>query len=270
MAEAIGRPELKPFVRPDDKNARQPTDLEWQDALFDGMARKVANRIVPVEQETVAILPVDKELKDVVELAEHSRWGDVQEQAEKMQPLAGDKDAYRIYMIGLSHEAIASADASKLDEAADELNKASKNYDDAHKLKPNDREIFLAQIRVQDSLDHYLEVQHYLQSRKAVQETSKTLSEKPQEKPAENAADNAALIEMVKAGLDPSVVLTFVQTTPDPNFDTSGKGLLQMAQGKVPAAVIKAVQKRMAQRPGNEPANGTPPIRRSQPVPVSH
>ena len=42
MAEAIGRPELKPFVRPDDKNARQPTDLEWQDEPRETLWRVVA------------------------------------------------------------------------------------------------------------------------------------------------------------------------------------------------------------------------------------
>jgi hypothetical protein len=243
-----------------DKSMRQPTDLEWRDFLIEGLAAKVANRIVPVDQEFVAILPVDKEFAQIRELAKGGRWGDVQEQTEKMNALSGANEAYRLYMLGLSYEAIACGEASRPEEAADLLNKASKNYDDAHKLKPNEREILLAQIRVQDSLDHYLEIQHYLQTRQA---TAKTISPKQPQTRDENAADNAAVIEMAKANMAESVMITFVQTAPDPNFDTSGKGLLQLAKARVPASVIQAVQKRMAGRPGTQPA-----VKRS--APVSH
>jgi hypothetical protein len=72
-----------------DKRARPPTELEWRDALFEGMAAKVANQIVPVDQEFVAMLPIDKELIQIREMAKSGRWGDVQEQTGQMQPLKG-------------------------------------------------------------------------------------------------------------------------------------------------------------------------------------
>ena len=38
------------------KGGRQPTDGEWREALIEGLASKVANRIVPVDDEFVAVL----------------------------------------------------------------------------------------------------------------------------------------------------------------------------------------------------------------------
>jgi hypothetical protein len=79
-----------------DKGARPPTDLEWRDALIEGLAAKVANRIVPVGQAFVAILPLDKELAQTRDLAKANHWGEVEEQMEKMSPLQGPHEAYRL------------------------------------------------------------------------------------------------------------------------------------------------------------------------------
>ncbi len=241
------------------KGSRQPTDLEWRNTLIEGLAAKVANRIVPVDQEFVAVLPVDNEFAQIRELAKNGRWGDVQEQAEKMTGLKAAAEAFRLYTIGLSYEAIAYQDAGRPDKAADLLNKASKDYDDARKAKPGEREILLAQIRAQDSLDHYLEIQHYVQNRfkqvppgqqisgkSKTPQTGSQNSGKAVEGPLEeNVANNAALIEMAKAGMADSVLVTFVRTAPEPKFDISASGLLQLARAKIPSSVIEAVQKRM-------------------------
>jgi hypothetical protein len=265
-----------------DKGVRQPTDLEWRTALIEGLAAKVANRIVTVDQEFVAILPADKEFVQVRELAKSGRWGDVQERTEKMNQLAGGAEAFRLYMLGLSEEAIACQDADSPDKAAELLNKASKYYDDANKLRPNEREFRLAQIRAQDSLDHYLEIQHYLQTRSkgattatptaanpGVSQPATQNSAKTGETPStENATNNAALIEMAQAGMTEKIMITFVRTAPDPKFDVSANGLLQLGRAKIPPSVIEAVQQRMSS--ATKPAvrrTSQAPTRKATPAP---
>lgn len=271
------------------KGGRAPTEGEWRDALIEGLAAKVANRIVTVDQEFVAVLPVDKEFLQIREVAKAGRWGEVQEQTEKMSPLSGTNEAYRLYLIGLSYEAIAYGEADKSNEAAETLNKASKFYSDAKNVKPAEHEILLAQIRAQDSLDHYLEIQHFLQNRPknpapdAPVTEVKTSPAAPapgvapgtapgSTPPAENAANNAALVDMVKEGLPESVMITFVQTASEPKFDVSANGLMQLARAKVPSAVITAVQKQMtakpaAPAPAHRPQTATKPVAPAKPVP---
>ncbi|MCU1258450.1 MAG: hypothetical protein JWO80_1335 [Bryobacterales bacterium] len=258
----------------DSKGGRPPTDIEWRGALIEGLAAKVANRIVPVGQEFVAVLPVDKEFAQIRELAKNNRWGDVQEATEKMSPLAGANEAFRQYMLGLSYEAIAYQEGNKPEQAAELLNKSSKYYDNAHQAKSGEREIFLSQIRVQDSLDHYLEIQHYLQNRAAAAPlVSPGSSQKPAKAvdpsaPDVHGSDNAALIEMVKVGMAENVLVTFVRTAPDPKFDASAGGLLQLGRAKVTPAVIEAVQKRMSKPAAPQAAPRSAPPR-SRPVPPS-
>jgi hypothetical protein len=257
-ALAGGGKQMHDALAVEDKGGRPPTDLEWRNALIEGLAAKVANRIVPVDQEFVAVLPLDKEFAQIREMAKSDRWGDVQESTEKMGQLQGARESFRLYTLGLSYEAMAYREAGRPGEAAELLNKGSKYYDDARKLEPREREFLLAQIRVQDSLDHYLEIQHYLKKApitaaptrpaEKAQPTTQTAQNGQQRADAdrENTANNAALIEMMRANMPEAVLVTFVQTAADPKFDVSANGLLQLARASVPAKVIEAVQKRMA------------------------
>jgi hypothetical protein len=240
---AGGGQQMHDALAADNKGSRPPTDGEWRDALIEGMAAKVANRIVPVDQEFVAILPLDKEFTQIRQLAQSGRWGNVLEETDKMGTLSGANEAYRLYMLGLGNEATAYQDASGPDQAVELLNKATKYYDDAHKVKAGEREIFLAQIRAQDSLDHYLEIQHYLQNHPAQQLTEKTTSNPPVASHDPEAADNAALIKL--ANLPESIQLAFIQRAKDPKFDVSATGLVQLAQANVKETVINAVMKKM-------------------------
>ncbi len=272
VSAAGGGQQMHDALGAEGKGGRAPTEIEWRDALIEGLADKVANRIVSVDQEFVALLPVEKDFLQIRELAKGGRWGDVQEQTEKMSPLSGSSEAYRLYLIGLSYEAIAYGEAEKSNEATATLNKASKFYTDAKNVKPAEHEILLAQIRAQDSLDHYLEIQHFLQNRpkepaaeapvkevKAAAAGPAGGSGSAAVTPAENSANNAALIDMAKEGLPESVLITFIQTVPDPKFDVSSNGLLQLARAHVSGPVIQAIQKQMAKPPARTPARpGTP------------
>ena len=272
VTEVLAGKKASEMAAPQQKGSmRPPTDQEWKDMLIDGLADKVANRIVPIDQTFVAILPVDKEFKEIDELAKSNHWGDVQEQTEKMGQLKDSKEAYRLYTLGLSYEAIACGDIDKPDEAADLLNKASKQYAEARKLRPEERELLLAQIRVQDSIDHYLEIQNYLASRKnnptppPTPATSTTAA--PEDAREKDVADNSALIEMAKANMSQSFMLTFVQSASNPKFDTSSKGLLDLVRAHVPEKVISAAQQKMLPaRPAHKAAKPVASVQKSAPV----
>jgi hypothetical protein len=103
--------------------------------------------------------------------------------------------------------------------------------------------LVFAQLRAQDSLDHYLEVQHYKDEKAAQAPTNET---KPATASADNNADNGTLLEMVKASMPEGVILTFVQTAPNPKFDVSAQGLMTLGRARVPTKIIEAVQRRMA------------------------
>ena len=226
------------------KGGRPPTESEWRESLIEGLAAKVANRIVPVDDEFVAVLPVEKEFAQLRELAKTGHWGNLQEQTEKMGPLSGGNEADRLYMLGLSYEAGAYGDSGQADQAADALTKASKFYTDASQLKPSEREYFLAQLRAQDSLDHYTEIKHFEQSRKPSNQVS-------QAKPSGGSApklgfDNDAVVAMTQQGMDEHIILNFIQNATDPKFDASASGLMELGRERVSANVIGAIQKKMA------------------------
>jgi len=224
----------------------QPTDLDWRDQMVEAFATKVANRIVPVDEEFTAMLPLDKEFAQVRDFAKSQRWGDVQQQVETMGQLQGAKEAYRLYLDALSYEAIAYQDSDHPEKATESLNKATKLYTDAAQAH-NEHEFVLAQIRAQDSLDHYLEIAHYLQSRPSVSESSAPPPPGKQESVTqEGVADNKGLISMVQAGLPEPVLLNYVRTAASPKFDVSANGLIALSKAKVSATVIQEVQKKMS------------------------
>ena len=97
-----------------------------------------------------------------------------------MSQLSGSKEAFRLYTLALSYEALAYRDPEHPKEAAELLNKSTKYYDDARKIDGREREFLLAQIRVQDSLDHYLDIQRYIQNRPAVTATTAESTIPPQ------------------------------------------------------------------------------------------
>jgi hypothetical protein len=266
---AGGGKEIHDSLGPETKVDPQPTDLDWRDEIIEAFALKVANRIVTVDEEFTAMLPVDKEFAQVRDFAKAQHWRDVQQQVETMGELCGAKEAYRIYLDALSYEAAAYQNSDHLDKATESLNKATKLYGDAAQAQ-NEHEFVLAQIRGQDSLDHYLEIAHYLQNRPAA--TASTPSPTPSAPtpattavtPAAPAAtqedvpDNNALISMVQAGLAEPVLVSYIMGAVNPKFDVSATGLVALAKAKVPPAVIQEVQKRMG---GG--ASSAPPVKRA-------
>jgi hypothetical protein len=266
LAALVGQQgSVQALTRSQEKGARPPTDSEWRDALLEGMAVKIASLIVPVNQDFEAILPTDKTFDQIRTLAKDKRWGDVQEQAEKMPPLQGANEADRLYFIGLSYEALGCGTPEHPKDAAEQLNKASLYYSDALKAR-DDRELRLADMRVRDSIDHYLQIEHYASSKPSPAPVREVAAATDTKK-ADDVADNNALIEMVNSNVQESILLTYVQTVASPKFDISASGLMALSKAKVPPDVISAVQKRMSTTAGTHPPQT---VKRTPTTPQPH
>jgi hypothetical protein len=236
------------------KKAGPPTDVEWRDSLIEGMAKRIANEIVPIETDTVIPFPEDKQFAQLRAQAAMNHWGDVKEAAEKLSFQKPSDEGNRLYILGLSYEALAGEDSHAPQQAEDSFNEASKDYRAASKLRPGDRDIQLAELRIEDAIDHYLEVQRYREA--------KTVTPPAPEKEASNDADNDAVISMVKAKLPESVILNFIKTAPDPKFDVTQKGLIGLSTGGVSGTLIEAEQSRMSPKSAGSTAKAATPTKK--------
>ncbi|HWZ44620.1 MAG TPA: hypothetical protein VNW97_14180 [Candidatus Saccharimonadales bacterium] len=97
-----------PFPRGDrKKEAAEASENETRDQLVSGIVSLMARRIAPLDQPFESLLPGGK-LEPLSSLAQSSRWGALEEQAEKMDKLQNPADdAYRLYLLALAKEALA-------------------------------------------------------------------------------------------------------------------------------------------------------------------
>jgi hypothetical protein len=87
------------------KQAAEASENETRDQLISGIVDSMARRIAPLDQPFEAPLPGGK-LEPLTSLALSSRWGALEEQAEKMDKLPKPTDdAYRLYLVALAKEA---------------------------------------------------------------------------------------------------------------------------------------------------------------------
>jgi hypothetical protein len=59
---------------------------------------------------------------------------------------------------------------------------------------------------------------------------------------AEAAFGNGAVIEMLKAGLSESVILTAIGDAKQTTFDVSPQGLIELSRASVPVKIIQRIQ----------------------------
>jgi hypothetical protein len=78
---------------------------EAQDQVVDGIVRQMAQRAAPTDTIIEVKLP-GKKLEVLSRLAMAQRWGTLEEEAQKFEPLPKpEDDAYRLYLIALAKEA---------------------------------------------------------------------------------------------------------------------------------------------------------------------
>ena len=269
---------------------RVPTKLEQRDLVVEGLAAKVAQRLVSVEEEVEIQLPIGGQFKEMQELARRKRWAELQEAAEKMTPPKKDEDdSYRLYMLGLGYEGLAY-DKAKTDPnaAKDLLTKAFGAYSDAKIKKSRETYFIQPEIRSQESLDSYLAIERFKKLESLARKnpdpgpknagpaapappssaTAQVVAHVPTATPASPASNewnNQTLIALKQKGVADASLITMIRNAKNPKFDIdSPGGSLELAGFS--DAVIQAIDSKMhppakaTAAPKQAPANpGAPP-----------
>jgi hypothetical protein len=232
---------------------RIPTNEERRSMVVEGLARKIAQRVVPIAEPVEVPLPRGKAFEDVRRLAEAKRWGAVLEAAEKIPPFPKkDDDAYRTYAIGMANEAMAYTDAKDANQVQDYLSRAQTFYDQAKEGKHDEKFFSPPSIRVQESLDHCLAIQNALRVKQAVTGNKdaggKSGPAAPAGKPAAEMVNNEYLIELKKKGASDKLLMVEIQDAADPKFDITPVGISHLVEAKLSDDVILAVRAKMRKK----------------------
>jgi hypothetical protein len=218
-----------------------PTIPELTAKLVEGVAVQVAQRIVLTDEHVEVPLPRGGSLDQAMDLALAKRWGAMLQQLDRMAPLAGDRDAFRLYGMGVANEAMAYTEEST-GKRRDLIAAAAQNYKAALKLRPADNVLHDAENRIAGSLAA-LDV-----ARTATTASSSAHAAAPEAKSGGGDTwDNAAVIDMVKGGFKDPELIEAIRSAKDPAFKVeSPRDLLQLKQAGVSDAVVRAMRQRMA------------------------
>jgi hypothetical protein len=133
---------------------KPPTDTDVRNMLLDDAVSQIASRLVNTD-ETVEVLLARGKLDDPNKLADSGLWTRNLEALETMTPFPSkEDDAYRLYNIGVSYEAMAYS--SEDPKAAQKyLQEAAINYGKAIDDKPGERYFMQPQNRIDTAIAHY-------------------------------------------------------------------------------------------------------------------
>jgi hypothetical protein len=218
-----------------------PTVPELTGKLVDGVAVEVAQRIVLTDEHVEVPLPRGGSLDPAMDLGRANRWGAMLQQLDRMAPLADDRDAFRLYGMGVANEAMAYSEENA-GKRRDLIAASAQNYKAALKLRPTDDVLRNAENRIAGSLAA-LDVQR---TTKAASSSARAAT--PEAKgTAGDSWDNAAVIEMVKSGFKDPELIEAIRTAKDPAFKVdSPRDLLDLKKAGVSDAVVKAMRQRMS------------------------
>ena len=228
---------------------RLPTPQEQQSMLMDGLAKKIAQRVVPIEEEVVIAIPKGKKFDEIKKAAQAKRWGEVVEMAEKMEPFPKpDDDAYRQYIIGVGHEVLAYQPGKGAKEIQDELSTAQSAYLKAKEMKREEKKFQDPNLRVQESIDHVIAILDVMK-----QSTVRDV-EKPKGPPRTFSNDYLIYLHNDLKRSE-KFIINQIETAADPKLDDSPAGQDALFRGGLSEDVVMAVSRRMAAvRSGNKAA----------------
>lgn len=223
------------------KADRIPTHQERIALLTQFLARRVAQRIVPIEDTFYVPLVFGGEFKEARSLAESQRWGDMVTLAKTMKQFDKPTDnSYIHYTRGLAEEAVAYTKLSDPNMIQETLGIALSEYSKARKLNPKDVRFIQAEIRARESLEQYEALTNPIIEFGAPEpggSDTKTVSD---------VFDNSYLIQQKSAGRSDDYLMNRIKTVATPQFDDSPNGEDELFRNGMSEAVVLAVSQRMA------------------------
>ncbi|MDR3698227.1 MAG: hypothetical protein P4L56_01250 [Candidatus Sulfopaludibacter sp.] len=256
----------KPKTSTDD---RLPTASERISDVVEGMANKIAQRLVPIDDRFDVELPYG--LKDLDSYARAGNWGALKEAAESMTPLPkAEEDSCRLYLVGLSSEAIAYQEKDPK-KAQDLLVNAADAYQKAKDSNRSEEKFNEPISRAQQSLERYITLEKIARSHQGTQSRGVKVTQAgnsvvtsppsggsgpaPVGAAAKMVYDNAYLIKLKNINkMSDRLIISEVQDANPPQFDISPNGIAQLLTANMSEDVILAVKNKMKSRTAPPPA----------------
>ena len=243
------------------QNAPSNSELKPQELkklLADGLAHKIARRIVNLDETFDVQLPAGAVFEPVKKAVQGQKWGAALEAAEKLQ--VDDRNLFaKEYLIGLTNEALAYVEHDQT-KVVDLLNRADEHYEAAARKKADEKPVLEATDRVKDSIEYYLAMQST--SGKGAELTSaaepmtpKSKSAGPSESPAPapkyTDGENSALIFLKNSGATNEILISYINTTENPHYDLTAGGLGALLKAGIAGPVLETIQKKMKPAPSS-------------------
>jgi len=205
-------------------------------------------------------------LKDAASLLEKRLWTEARNKLEAMPKFTQNRDeAFRQYALGVAHEALAY-DATSIVAAREHLDQASKYYNQARVMKPDQIEFWWSEGRASDLAWRYSNADQraraFEDARKQVAEgriSATEASDRVQQVgragtppvavgPGFDQLSNDSVIQWVKAGVPERVIRSTVKRVKTGgNYDLSHAGLADLNRARVSKGIIEEM--RETQRP---------------------
>jgi len=199
----------------------------------------------------VVELPSGK-LKEAGKLLEANSWNEALNLLAATPPFKDQKDeAYRLYAIGIAHEALAYS-ASNAPEKTLHLGQALDNYRRATELKPREDAFWTTKNRTEALFSQATGLAAQVDALNEARKSGSTAAEsgKPdlfhqtreRLKPARIALTNDDVVALVKAGRSTDYITATIKHAPETKFDLSAGELLKIRREGVSDTVVKAMR----------------------------
>ena len=237
---------------------QKTTDDSVAQKLITQLAIQVASHMVITDEAVPMLLAKGPGLDQADKLAEAKRWNEYLEALSTMTPAPNTADdAYRIYDLGVANEALGyAADDPKV--TLKYLREASINYTKAMEDHGTEKYFTQCQGRIEKALARYTTLDERNKQASRLQAEDQKQAAATAERKKAGGIDNVDIIKLVRAGVDPSIIILKIRTAPVVDFDLSTDGLVQLSQNGVKANLINEMTQRMQ---GPAPASALPPAR---------
>ncbi|NJL26963.1 MAG: hypothetical protein HC897_03305 [Thermoanaerobaculia bacterium] len=213
-----------------------PASFTIENDAITAVVDRIARRITPTREQIGVLLPKGR-LGDLAGLADAGQWSRYLDAVEAMPASPNREDeAYRQYALGTAYEALGYA-ADDPETTLKYLEQAARYYDEAIGSKPDEkffskgydsfwgnktavapleraRSALVSYRRIKDFQDNY---DAMIAAATAPSESAKAIPEAIDD----GKMNNTAVIRMVKAGLGEDIILTAIETAPEPQFDVT-------------------------------------------------
>ena len=235
--------------------------------LADTAAGLILAQLCPRVSSEIVVLASGK-LSEASNLFELGHWSDAIALLSSLPAFKNSKDdAYRLYSIGVAHEALAYKTLVPLEKKR-QLEQAVRNYQRAAELKPDENMFWGPKYRAESVLWQT----NWLVAQVELFEETKRRGPKPAESPDRAGSgsdlfrqirsrmqndqlviDNNTVVQWVKSGRSSDYITASIRHAPATRFDLSEAEVLKMRRDGVNKRVLKAMAK---SQPGYYPGFG--------------